>query len=175
MADRQVETYYTLLDLPYMVNVDESALKKAYHKLSRESHPDYHSHLSAEGQEAVLQKSTQVNQAYKTLKDLDKRLQYILSVEGQWKDGNEAELDPMFLMEMMELNEAVMEADEDNADKIREQILGKDYEAFEDLGDLRTKPIDSFNQQEWDLLKGYYFQRRYLLRVIKNLNNLAGL
>jgi molecular chaperone HscB len=175
MADGQVETYYTLLDLPYTVSVDESALKKAYHILSRESHPDYHSHLSAEDQEAVLQRSTMVNQAYKTLKDLDKRLQYILAIEGQWKDGDEAELDPMFLMEMMELNEAVMEADEENAEKIREQILGKDFEAFEALGDLLTKPIDGFGQEDWDRIKGYYFQRRYLLRVIKNLNNLAGL
>ena len=167
--------YYELLDLPYTIEVDQVALKKAYHRLSRESHPDFHSHLSEEDQEKILQKSTMVNQAYKTLKDLDKRLQYILGREGQWKDGDEAQLDPMFLMEMMDLNEAVMEADEDSASRIKSDIQSKDRASYDDLGELLTRPVTDFDQGDWDKLKGYYFQRRYLLRVIKNLNNLAGL
>jgi molecular chaperone HscB len=95
--------------------------------LQKETHPDrFAKALPRERMEAVV-RNTELNDAYKILKNDIKRAEYILKLEGvdigeekpQSTTGATKQLvvDPKLLIEIMELREALAEArsDDDNA------------------------------------------------------------
>lgn len=66
------ENYYEILEIP--TDADERQIKRAYHRLARELHPD-----KADTPEAAREaedKFSLVSAAYNTLKDADKRAEY---------------------------------------------------------------------------------------------------
>jgi molecular chaperone HscB len=62
--------------------VDLQALEAAYHRLSREVHPDFHHHKPSEERERLLARSALVNRAYRTLRDFHERVAYLVELEG---------------------------------------------------------------------------------------------
>lgn len=73
-------------------------------------HPDKFSSKSEEEQNISLEWSSLVNKAYKTLLAPIKRGEYILQQNGIELPQDNSALDQIFLMEMMERNEEVDEA-----------------------------------------------------------------
>ncbi|MDE3253485.1 MAG: DnaJ domain-containing protein, partial [Bacteroidota bacterium] len=63
--------YFELYDIPVGFLPDQAAVKKAFYRLSREFHPDFHGQASEEEQAAVLEKASDVNRAYKVFSDPD--------------------------------------------------------------------------------------------------------
>src|ERR1700746_2917283 len=74
--------YFTFFGLPRKLNVDVSALEREFYQLSRKLHPDLYSIADPREQEWSLEQSSQLNDAYRTLKDPIKRTQYLLRLEG---------------------------------------------------------------------------------------------
>src|SRR5246500_714347 len=74
--------YFTFFGLPRKLNVDVSALEREFYQLSRKLHPDLYSVADPREQEWSLEQSSQLNDAYRTLKDAIKRTQYLLRLEG---------------------------------------------------------------------------------------------
>ncbi len=74
--------YFTFFALPRKLNLDVEDLEREFHRLSRRLHPDLY--VSADGPEAEwsLEKSSQLNDAYRTLRDPISRTQYLLKLEG---------------------------------------------------------------------------------------------
>ncbi len=69
--------YFEFYNFPRSFQVDEKVLRQLYLEHSRKYHPDFHT-LSGEVEQArVLDLSTQNNEAFKTLSDPDKRIQYV--------------------------------------------------------------------------------------------------
>ncbi|MCU1286309.1 MAG: heat shock protein DnaJ-like protein [Acidobacteriales bacterium] len=64
------------------LNIDLSALEREFYRLSRKLHPDVFARASAKEQLWSLEKSSQLNDAYRTLKDPIARTQYLLELEG---------------------------------------------------------------------------------------------
>ena len=62
--------------------MDESALEREFYALSRKLHPDVYSRASAREQAWSLEKTSQLNDAYRTLKDAISRTEYLLKIEG---------------------------------------------------------------------------------------------
>jgi molecular chaperone HscB len=75
-------SYFEFFSLPPRLGVDTAALEKAFYALSRKLHPDRFAGRSAEEQEAALAQSSQLNDAYRTLKDPIARTEYLLKLEG---------------------------------------------------------------------------------------------
>ncbi|WP_010322503.1 Fe-S protein assembly co-chaperone HscB [Marinobacterium stanieri] len=108
--------YFEFLGLPVSFDVDQSQLSERYRSLQQQLHPDRHSHQSDREQRLAVQYSTYLNEALATLKSPLKRAQYLLSLKGiDTLSDSRSQLDPMFLMEQMELRERVAEA-ADHAD-----------------------------------------------------------
>src|SRR6185436_7553683 len=99
--------YFEFYDTPVSFMVDEDAVKKKYLELSRKFHPDFFINQSSEKQQEVLEMSTLNTRAFQTLSDFDKRMKYILELKNLIYEGERYELPPGFLMEMMEVNEAM--------------------------------------------------------------------
>jgi molecular chaperone HscB len=74
--------YFTFFGLPRKLNIDVAALEKEFYALSRKLHPDIYSTAEMREREWSLEQSSQLNDAYRTLKDPIKRTEYLLRLEG---------------------------------------------------------------------------------------------
>jgi len=74
--------YFSFFGLPRKLNLDLAVLEREFYQLSRKLHPDVYARASAEEQGWSLEKSSQLNDAYRTLKDPITRTEYLLKLEG---------------------------------------------------------------------------------------------
>ncbi len=74
--------YFTLFTLPRKLALDTAALEKAFYAQSRKLHPDRFAARPPAEQDAALSASSQLNDAYRTLKDPIARTEYLLKLEG---------------------------------------------------------------------------------------------
>uniref|UniRef100_A0A3Q3X9I8 J domain-containing protein n=1 Tax=Mola mola TaxID=94237 RepID=A0A3Q3X9I8_MOLML len=128
-------SYFKIMDCDYAFTLDTQKLQRRYVQLQRSLHPDNFSQRSVEEQKYSEIQSALVNKAYKTLlKPLSRGL-YMLELEGMRIDeGTDSEAGPEFLMELMEINEALDEAQmPEEANKI-----GRDMKGNRFIGDLRA-------------------------------------
>jgi molecular chaperone HscB len=82
--------YFAVFALPRKLTIDTAALEKQFYKLSRKLHPDRHAQASAAEQEQILAQSSQLNDAYRTLKNPVARAEYLLELLGLRIDENNA-------------------------------------------------------------------------------------
>ena len=75
--------YFSFFGLSRKLNVDIADLEREFYSLSRKLHPDlYAQSTEAEQQKWSLEKSSQLNDAYRTLKDPVGRTEYLLRLQG---------------------------------------------------------------------------------------------
>ena len=102
--------YFSLFGLPRKLWVEMSALEQKFLQLSWKVHPDNFVNASAEEQELSLKRSSELNDAYRTLKDPVARVEYLLEIEGERKEGEKKQqAPPELLEEVFELNESLDE------------------------------------------------------------------
>ena len=77
-----MSNYFEVFNLPSRLQIDVASLEKQFYILSRKLHPDRFASKPAAEQEAALAQSSQLNDAYRTLKDPILRTQYLLKLEG---------------------------------------------------------------------------------------------
>ncbi|MEO8736344.1 MAG: Fe-S protein assembly co-chaperone HscB [Edaphobacter sp.] len=77
-----MSNYFEVFGLPSKLQIDTEPLEKQFYALSRKLHPDRFASKPMEEQEAALAQSSQLNDAYRTLKDPILRTQYLLKLEG---------------------------------------------------------------------------------------------
>jgi molecular chaperone HscB len=74
--------YFAFFALPRKLRIDLAQLEKDFYQLSRRLHPDISVHGDEREREWSLEQSSQLNDAYRTLKDPVKRTEYLLRLEG---------------------------------------------------------------------------------------------
>lgn len=75
--------YFAFFGLPRKLHLDVSALERDFYALSRKLHPDlYAQNSEIEQRKWSLEKSSQLNDAYRTLKDPVARTEYLLRLQG---------------------------------------------------------------------------------------------
>jgi molecular chaperone HscB len=105
------QDYFALFGLPVGFPVDRERLADAYRALQGAVHPDRFAAGSDQERRLSMQASTRVNEAFQTLKDPLARARYLLILHtGDPGTDNETTRDAAFLMEQMELREALAEA-----------------------------------------------------------------
>ncbi|XP_077456561.1 iron-sulfur cluster co-chaperone protein HscB [Stigmatopora argus] len=120
-------SFFTIMDCECTFALDILKLQKRYLQLQRSLHPDNFSQKSAEEQEYSEHQSALVNKAYDTLSKPLSRGLYMLELEGiGFDDGTDPAADADFLMEVMDINESIAEAQTpEEADKIGQETKGK--------------------------------------------------
>ncbi len=115
-SSRSGPDHFAVFGLPRAFEVDPIALEKRFRELSFEHHPDRHARESARERLIALEKTTALNDAYRTLRDPLRRAAHLLALNGlqieseSGRDSAMAKLPPEFLEEIMELREALVEA-----------------------------------------------------------------
>jgi molecular chaperone HscB len=102
-----VMNHFQLFHVPKRYNVNEHQLDTKYKQLQMLLHPDRFENKSEVERKLSAVQSSLVTHAYQTLKNPKLRAEYLLSLEGQKVD--ESDVDQMFLMEVMEMNEILNE------------------------------------------------------------------
>jgi len=100
-------------------NIDLNKLQKSYRIIQAEIHPDKFVSANQLEKEQSLIKSTEVNDAYQTLKDPIKRAKYLIKINLE-SEKNDSTLPPEFLIQQMEW--------EEHLESISEQL--KELEQF---------------------------------------------
>ncbi|MFO0398595.1 MAG: Fe-S protein assembly co-chaperone HscB [Sphingobacteriia bacterium] len=166
-----MEDYYAFFGLPEQYGLDVAGLKQRYLAQSKALHPDYHTLADAPAQRHALEQSSLNNRAYHTLKDPLQRLAYLLQRYGlldeQGGNTSGVELEPPFLLEVMELSEAAEEADADTAPALLSQLASLEDRAGRELVSSLTA-FDQAKDGRSELLRQAmqpYLQQKYLLRI----------
>jgi molecular chaperone HscB len=74
--------YFSFLGVPRKLNLDASDLEQRFRTLSRQFHPDYFYNASPAERRASLERSSYLNDAYRTLKNPTARVEYLVGLEG---------------------------------------------------------------------------------------------
>src|SRR5882757_10205502 len=85
-------------------------LEKKFLLLSWKLHPDNYVNASPEEREISLKRSSELNDAYRTLREPVARVEYLLAIEGARVEGkSKQQAPPELLEEVFELNESLDE------------------------------------------------------------------
>jgi molecular chaperone HscB len=107
--------YFAFLGVPRKLNLDASELEQRFRTLSRQFHPDYFYNATPTERRASLERSSYLNDAYRTLKNPIARVEYLLGLEGfspRAEEGANAVVPAALLEEVFALNEELDEVRE---------------------------------------------------------------
>ena len=108
MAVKLSTTHFDRFGLPQVFDVDLELLDRNYRELQRSVHPDRFVNASDQQRRLSMQQATLINEGYQALKDPLKRGRYLLQLDGrEFDDERNTTSDTEFLMEQMELREAL--------------------------------------------------------------------
>lgn len=108
MSDLFSQNYFEIFNIPVSFDLDTDNLSIFYRELQKEIHPDKFVNAGEQQSRIAVQTSSLVNQAFDTLKSPVKRANYLLKLAGLDIDHEQdTTMDPMFLMDQMELREEI--------------------------------------------------------------------
>ncbi len=182
--------YFEIFGLPRQLAVDEGALQRRFHELSRQHHPDFHLGASPEDQAQALSTSALVNAAYRALRDPIRRIEYLLRLE-EGRDAGEGEAvkpkaSPGLLAEMFEIQEALQEAKGGGVDEAGLEALRRQRDALSARCRAEGTRLQESLSQAWDAappverprasaaLREALATRAYLRTVIDDLSQVLG-
>lgn len=116
------QDFFTLFQCEQQFEVDPNHLSNRYRELQKIAHPDRFASGNDQEKRFAAQMTSRINQAYDTLKHPLKRAIYLLEQSDIDIEHNPT-LDPMFLMEQIELREEmedIGEAGEDGLPRLDE-------------------------------------------------------
>jgi len=129
--------YFSFFGLPRKLRIDQSELEKLFYSLSRQFHPDYFMSGDERERQSSVERSSMLNDAYRTLRDAIARVTYLLTLEGYREAEKKAP--PDLLEEVFELN---MQAEELKAAKKTgdaDEVVAARVSLEEALAGLRKK------------------------------------
>ena len=102
--------YFAFFGLPRKLAIDLADLEQRFHSLSWKLHPDNFVRASEDERQLSLDRSSQLNDAYRTLREPVARVEYLLGLAGMRKEGQKKQqAPPELLEEVFELNESLDE------------------------------------------------------------------
>ncbi|MEJ7558810.1 MAG: Fe-S protein assembly co-chaperone HscB [Pedobacter sp.] len=173
--------YFEFYGLPVSFDPDTAVVKQKFYEFSKKYHPDFFINESEEKQAEVLELSTINNKAYQVLSSPQKRLPYILELKGQLAEGEHYVLPQDFLMDMMEINEALMDLQFDpDAEKlaaVKIDVSAVDNGIQTEI-DALTESFESKSEAEQAILlraiKDLYYRSKYLLRIKESIDKASA-
>ncbi|MBC8987672.1 Fe-S protein assembly co-chaperone HscB [Pedobacter sp. N36a] len=168
--------YFEFYGLPVTFHPDAAEIKRKFYELSKKYHPDFYINESEEKQAEVLELTTINNKAYQVLSNPQKRVHYILELKGQLVEGENYSLPQSFLMEMMDVNEALMDLQFD-PDAERLATLKTEVDEIEKgLSDQIAALTTSFELKDKEAqlrilnaIKDLYYRNKYLYRIRESI------
>src|SRR6266566_7744740 len=146
--------YFALFEMPRRLWIEMGALEQKFLQLSWKLHPDNFVNATEQERELSLKRSSELNDAYRTLRDPVGRVEYLLGIEGERKEGEKKQqAPPELLEEVFELNESLDELREARTSGGDLAALKSRLESAEKSFQERLGEVDAQLQaaaHEWD-------------------------
>jgi molecular chaperone HscB len=146
--------YFAFFALPQKLLLDEAALEERFHQLSWKLHPDNFVKASEYERNLALERSSELNDAFRTLRDPISRVEYLLLRAGVRKEGTtKQQAPPELLEEVFELNESLDELREAKSSggdltELRAKLTEAEHNFQEKLAEVDAELNAVF--AEWD-------------------------
>ena len=165
--------YFELFELPVQFDVPQDHLDTRFRVVQRYLHPDKFACASDAERRWSVQAASFVNEAYQCLSSPINRASYLLSLNGiSLDEETDTQMSPMFLMEQMELREAIGDAPDASdpyaaLDKISDQ-----------LNEGRRSSADGFSQaasnEDWPQARTVVRQWQFLEKLVSEVQSLEA-
>jgi len=160
------QNYFSVFGFKEDYDINLRLLQKSFTKLQIHLHPDKFTMKSSVEQQLSEQASSHLNKAYSTLLDPLQRALYMLELHGVIFDESTTSANPSLLMDMMDLNEEVEDAE---GTETRRSI----YDRVKDqLSQLRVTIAAGFRQGDIDDVKENVIMYKYYDNVQQKLKEM---
>jgi molecular chaperone HscB len=168
--------YFALFEMPRQLWIEMSGLEQKFLQLSWKLHPDNFVNATEQERELSLKRSSELNDAYRTLRDPMARVEYLLAIEGERKEGEKKQqAPPELLEEVFELNESLDELREAKASGTNLAGLKARLESAEKNFQMKLQEVDGELQvtaRQWDAaLTGDSAARKKIMAKLNELLN----
>ena len=122
-----MKNHFELLGLAPAFALEPAQLDRAYREIQAKIHPDKFAHAGEAERRASMQWTTQVNEAYRTLKSPVQRARYLLELNGvDVAFETNTAMPAEFLVAQLELRENLERArDADSLERIRKELMAE--------------------------------------------------
>ena len=168
--------YFALFEMPKKLWIEMDGLEQKFLQLSWKLHPDNFVNATEMERELSLKRSSELNDAYRTLRDPVGRVEYLLGIEGERKEGEKKQqAPPELLEEVFELNESLDELREARESGGDLTALQASLETARDSFQEKLTEVDGQLQaaaHEWDAaLTGDSATRNKIMARLNELLN----
>lgn len=164
--------YFAFLGLPRRLTLDSQTLERQFRALSRQFHPDFFHNRPAAERVASLERSSYLNDAYRTLRQPLGRIEYLLGLENGNAKRDGDRVPASLLEEVFELNEeldAVREMRDAGASSSEwKSRLNAARQPIEAKRDAHERELEALSAK-WDALGegGSEQERRLVLAALQ--------
>ena len=156
--DESPMSHFELFDLPEALDIDLALLKANFLKLQQQYHPD-----KADDKDQALIKSSDINQAYKILSNVDSRASYLLSLKKQDHHLDQSINDFEFLQSALEIREQLDEASD------TEQLISLKNEVQQWMDSLIREFKIDFAEEDWAEARDTVRKLRFFQKVMNDI------
>lgn len=155
---------FALFDLPVAFQVDSALLNECYLALQKSLHPDNFSAASAQEQRLAIQKSAEINDALRILKDPITRADSIIALNtGETENPEEkSNNDIDFLMQQMEWRET-LENIENRKDT--DELTAFTQEINQIRHAILSELSTALDAQQWDIARAITDKLRFIKKL----------
>jgi molecular chaperone HscB len=182
--------HFAFFGFPRRLRLDAKEIEKRFHDLSWKLHPDNFVNATEAERALSLEQSSQLNDAYRTLREPIARIEYLLALEGMRKEGeNKQQAPPELLKEVFELNESLDELREakstggdltslraglESAEMSFQEKLGEVDTQLEKVADdwdaaLDARAGDAARRQLLEKMNELLNRRSYIRNLVRNV------
>lgn len=164
------EDHFGLLGVPRQFEIDPEQLEREYLSRAAVVHPDRVATGTSTQRREAMERSSAVNEAYRTLRDPVQRAEYLVKLGGIDLDssdtnGGAPKMDQAFLIEMIERREQLEQAREHDAlDELRAKVE-------DELDDVLDDAVASLGKGDLQGAAEKLVVRRYLQRLVDEIDS----
>jgi molecular chaperone HscB len=164
--------------MPRKLWIEMNALEQKFLQLSWKLHPDNFVNATETERELSLKRSSELNDAYRVLRDPVARVEYLLGLENMRKEGeHKQQAPPELLEEVFELNESLDELREAKSSGSDLAALKSRLETAEKNFGEKLSEVDAQLQataSDWDLAVDANADDTARKKIMSRLNELLN-
>lgn len=167
---RSEGSHFELLGVPRQFEIDSEQLEREYLSRAAAVHPDRVATGTSAQRREAMERSSEVNEAYRTLRDPVRRAEYLVKLGGIDLDSSDAvggapKMEQAFLIEMIERREQLEQAREQGAlDQLRAKVE-------DELDDVLDDAVASLREGDLRGASEKLVARRYLQRLVDEIDS----
>ncbi len=151
--------HFVLFDLPPELDIDLAILKANFLKLQQQYHPD-----KATDKNQAMIKSSEINQAFKILSQVDSRAGYLLALRKEDHHLDQSISDFEFLQSALEIREQLDEA------ATTEQLHSLKHEVQQWIDSLVREFKIDFDDEDWAEARDTVRKLRFFQKVMNDID-----